>query len=169
MLPEDLFHHVQGTTDSEACFMLFLHYLITEFADPAEPGKLRKSYAPQELKTAVINTIKCLSEWSKEYQTEEPSTMNFVVTDGNTVVATRFIDHPTKEPASLYFASGSKFECAQESRDYKMIQGDRRQFCHIIASEPLTDGSGDWVPVPRNNVLIITPDSNLLIFPIKDW
>jgi glutamine amidotransferase len=98
---------------------------------------------------------------------ELASLLNFAVTDGRVVVASRFSTKLDREPASLYFASGSRFKRYQEG-DYRMVQADRRTHCHLVASEPLTnDRCGrDWIPVPRNHLIVITPSSNLLQYPI---
>ena len=40
----------------------------------------------------------------------EVSLLNFVVSDGSTLVATRFVSHEDEEAASLYYAEGSAFQ-----------------------------------------------------------
>lgn len=40
----------------------------------------------------------------------EVSLLNFVVSDGSTLVATRFVSHEGEEAASLYYAEGSSFQ-----------------------------------------------------------
>lgn len=42
----------------------------------------------------------------KECQVEEVSLLNFVVSDGSTMVATRFVHPETETPASMYYAEG---------------------------------------------------------------
>lgn len=43
----------------------------------------------------------------------EVSLLNFVVSDGSTLVATRFVSHDNEEAASLYYAEGSAFQVGQ--------------------------------------------------------
>lgn len=66
------------------------------------------------------------------------------MTDGDTVIATRYVDKDGAEPASLYFSSGTRFECGLQN-EYHMIHSDKRDHTVIISSEPLTDDPNDWV------------------------
>ncbi|MCG8670276.1 MAG: hypothetical protein MI867_12735, partial [Pseudomonadales bacterium] len=67
-----------------------------------------------------------------------PSLLNLCLTDGKTLVASRYVNHPTAKPASLYFTSGSDFSVSESG---KMILGknDRQDHVVILASEPITD------------------------------
>ena len=79
-----------------------------------------------------------------ESNTSANSLLNFAVTDGRTVVATRYASKEGAEPATLYFSSGSKFGC-DDKMQYQMIQSDKRNQVAIITSEPLTDSKDSWV------------------------
>jgi len=163
-LTDELFLHIQGTTDSEAIFMLFL----CKLQQRRPKTDLRCThFDPFELKSVMEETIHTLVLWNDEAAIMTPSHMNFAISDGNTVVVTRYTSHQSSDTVSLYFASGSEFALGKDG-EYEMLHTDRRQFCHIVASEPLTKNIKDWVPVPRNHLLMITKDSNLLMFPI-DW
>lgn len=102
------------------------------------------------------------------------SMLNFVVSDGYTMVATRVVrqkssaaDGEYSPGASLYFASGNQFECVDtEAGCYRMVHADRRTNLAIVASEPLTRDPNDWVPVPQNHVIVITDDMQILMSPI---
>jgi len=161
LIPDVLFNAVQGTTDSEAAFILFLFLLSKN-----HPERLLESgqFTTEELRTALTQTMKMISDWNDKYQTGA-SEMNFVCTDGSSVLASRYINHPTKPPVSLYYASGSQFTL--ENGVYKMMHCDRRQQCHIIASEPLTQNSSDWIPIKKNHMVVVTPKKNLLCIPIN--
>ncbi len=53
--------------------------------------------------------------------------------------------------------------------EYHLVQ-ERRQQCYIIASEPLSvreEDRRDWIPVPKNHIVVITPQRNLLLYPIQ--
>jgi len=154
--------HIQGTTDSEAIFMLYLNILSSKYPN----CDLRTTPVdPFVLKTAMEETIRTLINWHKELKIEETSHMNFAISDGNCALVTRYT-YPNDDPSvSLYFASGTQFALGKDG-DYEMLQTDRRQMCHIIASEPLSKSVKDWIPVPREHLVMITKDSSLLLFPI---
>ncbi|KAI8063552.1 nucleophile aminohydrolase [Gongronella butleri] len=157
-LPEKLFLFVQGNTDSEWAFALFLSFL---------PNIDAARFHHQELKEAMIKTIAQLNAWAEELDITEPSLLNFAVTDGASVVCVRYISSKTDEAASLYFSSGTRFECYRPGH-YRMIKADRREDMVVIASEPLTFEKADWLTIPTNNLMVITPKMNVLLQPIKD-
>ncbi|ORX53215.1 N-terminal nucleophile aminohydrolase [Hesseltinella vesiculosa] len=157
-LPENLFLFVQGNTDSEWAFALFLSFLPNIDAD---------RFDQTQLKEAMVKTIAQLNAWAEELDITEPSLLNFAVTDGESVVCVRYISSKTEEAASLYFSSGTRFECYRPGH-YRMIKADRREDMVVIASEPLTFEKADWLTIPTNNLMVITPKLNVLLQPIKD-
>ncbi|KAJ1904418.1 glutamine amidotransferase subunit [Tieghemiomyces parasiticus] len=156
-LRDEIFANVHGNTDSEWAFALFLNQL----EDPS-----RDTYCPHELKTATLRTIALINEWSHESGIDQSSLLNIAVTDGRSVVCTRYVSSSTLEAASLYYSSGSSF--AQKSGQYRMEKRDKREDAVVIASEPLTFEKADWLTIPSNTLLLVTPKHNILLYPIKD-
>jgi hypothetical protein len=98
----------------------------------------------------------------------EPSFLNFAVTDGVSVVCSRYVNSTEVDAASLYISSGSKFEC-YEPGHYRMIKtAAKRVDLVVIASEPLTFEEADWLKVPTNTLLVVTSRMNVLMYPIED-
>ena len=130
--------------------------------------------------------------------------LNFVLADGETMISTRFIvdvQNKGSSPASLYFATGTRFERATskltpmtDTRDasgsavneevgallnrltdvhhhkdlgleYRMVHSERQNKVCIVTSEPLTEVGTDWVPVPKNHMLVVTKDLKLILVP----
>ncbi|KAI8073468.1 nucleophile aminohydrolase [Gilbertella persicaria] len=151
-LPEDIFLFVEGNTDSEWAFALFLSFLSNPKAN---------AFEHQELKQAMLKTVAQLNAWAEEFNITE------VMTDGETVVCIRYISSKTEEAASLYFSSGTRFECYRPGH-YRMVKADRREDIVVVASEPLTFEKADWLTIPTNNILVVTPKLNVLLQPIKD-
>jgi hypothetical protein len=60
----------------------------------------------------MLETIKKIRELCIQAGVSEPSLLNFAVTDGQSVVATRYVNSSTDEAASLYFSTGTSFEAA---------------------------------------------------------
>ena len=129
---------------------------------------------------------------AKVSEEEERSLLNFALTDGDSVICTRYISpssattstatqESAAEPASLYFSSGTSWErvnvpssststsasASATSTDYTMSRPTRDSSTIIVASEPLTFERGDWVTVPRNSILTIRKQ-NVLMHPIGD-
>ncbi|KAF9356709.1 hypothetical protein BGX26_004865 [Mortierella sp. AD094] len=168
-LSDDLYLSVNGNTDSEWAFAVFLSQL--ESPRQAEP------FSHTELQGAMLKTIQKLNAWCNEARiannigddmNAEASMLNFAVSDGASIVCTRYVNSSTLEPVSLYFSSGSKFECDQPGH-YRMVkESAKREDIVVIASEPLTFEEAEWREIPRNSMVIITARMNVLIFPIVD-
>ncbi|CAB4433339.1 unnamed protein product [Rhizophagus irregularis] len=157
-LRDEIFLFVQGNTDSEWAFALFLNQL----RDPQA-----ERFDHETLKKAMLKTIEQLNIWAEEAGITEPSLLNFAVTDGCSVVCTRYINSKTEEAASLYFSSGTNFK-EYKPGHYRMIKADKREDIVLVASEPLTFEKADWLIIPTNTCFVITPKFNVLLFPIKD-
>ena len=102
-LPDELYNFVEGTTDSEVCFALLLSLL-----EPASLARARESgkVSAAEIQSATLGTIAILRDFLESEQIESGySTFNFAVTDGQSVVVTRYCDKaPRIPPPSLYYA-----------------------------------------------------------------
>ncbi|KZV63308.1 N-terminal nucleophile aminohydrolase [Peniophora sp. CONT] len=159
LLPDDIFNVVQGNTDSEHCFALFLSKL---------PDANATCFSHRELKQAMLDTISTLNRLAKEAGITQPSLMNFCVTDGSSVVATRYVSSRRDEAASLWFSSGTSFSEYADGGHYKMSKTDKRENIIMIASEPLTFEKADWMEIKTNMLVTITPKMNVLQSPIID-
>lgn len=180
LLPDKIFQIPQGNTDSEWAFALFLSIL-----DPIASVDSTEPFPPSVLRQAMLDTIAKLNSLARDANVTEPSLMNFCVTDGQTVVATRYISSKRDEAASLYFSSGTTFSEYSPGGHYRMSKLDKRENIFMIASEPLTFEKGqgvshstidlityppsaDWMEIRTNTLLCVTPKMNLLQIPIVD-
>ncbi len=153
-LDDEFYNHIEGTTDSEHAFALFLHRLRRHLSD----------YNLARLARTMIGTIRKLDAWTRAADVGQPSFFNFALTDGQNIVATRYVSEDTIEPESLYVARGERFE-SREGR-YDMVAAQHQVSAVIIASEPLTDDRDDWQPVPRNHVVTVSPELDVRFAPI---
>lgn len=192
LIRERYFLWIQGSTDSECAFALFLDRLhnLVGFAPPrqdtdpsssssgggdeadgaAQDGEdERPPYDARLLRQAMVDTIACINELADGAGICEPSLLNFAVTDGRHVICTRYVSSRTDEAASLFFSSGTSFHRHgdRSSGRYRMDRDDKGQDIVLVSSEPLTFERADWVTVPTNSVITIS-DSNVLLHPIID-
>ena len=100
-LAEKWYLGIKGGTDSEYAFALFLDTLEKEFdVDPsAEP---ESGFGPKILRRAMERTIEKINEFVKSVpvehhlaEVETRSLLNFAVTDGHSVVVTRYVSSKT--------------------------------------------------------------------------
>ncbi|KAF2031193.1 N-terminal nucleophile aminohydrolase [Setomelanomma holmii] len=184
-LNEQWFTLVQGSTDSEWAFATFLDCLDKMGISPdSEPGK--GGFGHTVLRKAILQTIKRINEFIKEVVGNEGmgnedsrSLLNFAVTDGESVVCTRYVSSKHDEAASLFFSSGTSWkELKSEAtnghkkaegadRDYVMERRDKGSDIVLVASEPLTFERDNWVTVPTNSTLTISKQT-VMIHPIID-
>ena len=145
-LPDHLYHAIEGTTDSEHAFALFLS-LLEDTDRTASVG---------EMGQILVKTIARLEQWTAEAGITGPSYYNFAVTDGQSIAAIRYISDQRLEPISLYYSAGKKFACFDGVG--QMVEALPGEQTVIIASERLTEQNDDWVRVAPNHVLTVTPE-----------
>ncbi|KKK19425.1 glutamine amidotransferase DUG3 [Aspergillus ochraceoroseus] len=174
---------VKGGTDSEWAFALFLDLLEKEGVDPSsDPGP--EGFGQALLRRVMVKTIAKINEFIRDIpkrhnvrDVETRSLLNFAVTDGHTVVCTRYISSKTDEPASLYFSSGTKWKEGKVKGHFKMERHDKGADIVLVASEPITFerrmmiplllGFNNWVSVPANSIVTIHKQT-VLLHPILD-
>ncbi|GAP84045.1 putative glucosamine 6-phosphate synthetase protein [Rosellinia necatrix] len=168
--------NVQGGTDSEWAFALFLDRLERLGTDPS--SQPRKGFGPSVLRRAMLQTIEIINELTmgipestvRRENVDTRSLLNFAVTDGHSIICTRYVSSKTDEAASLYFSSGTQWEMKPTTRDdpdYQMERRDKGADIVLVASEPLTFERENWVNVPTNSILTIHGQT-VMVNPIID-
>lgn len=142
-LPDEIYHAVEGTTDSEHAFAVFLNLM----------GEKAKNPTACDLAGSMVETIWQLEEWSREAGITSPSMCNFAVTDGENIAAVRYVSDPEIEPISLYYSKRGKYQCCDGRPEIADCCAEESGI--IIASERLTDKEDDWIRVAPNHVLTI--------------
>lgn len=145
-LPDPLYQAIQGTTDSEHAFAVFLHCL----------EDTEREISAHEIGQAIVKTIAQLEAWTAEAGTVGPSYYNFAVTDGRSVATVRYVSDQRLEPISLYYAAGRMYECSTET--CRLIEAPPSERAVIIASERLTEEREAWVRVAPNHLLTVTAE-----------
>lgn len=110
-LKDTAFNAIKGLTDSEHAFALLLSSL-------PDPGRTTP-FSQEELSSAMEHTIAAILSLLAGADIQQGFTsLNFALTDGRTVIATRFCDRwPVIPPPSLYFAFPTTVELALELND----------------------------------------------------
>ena len=173
-LTDQWFLGVKGGTDSEWAFGLFLDCLEKEGVDPgSEPVG---GFEAKLLRRAMKKTIAKINAFVKAVPAEHSGTLedvetrsllNFAVTDGHSVVVTRYVSSKTDAAASLYYASGTAWVEGEVKGEFKMERQDKASDVVLVASEPLTFERHSWLSVPTNTIMTISKQ-NVEVKPIKD-
>lgn len=144
------FNGVQGGTDSEWAFALFLDSMQRAGHDPSS-NSADGGFGHAVLRKAMLHTIKRINQLIadipsqlRDEDLDTRSLLNFAVTDGHSVVCTRYVTSATDEAASLYFSSGTCWKEEGGKGNYKMERRDKGADIVLVASEPLTFERGTF-------------------------
>lgn len=136
---------VEGSTDSEWAFALFLDCLEKAGFDPDGEECTVNGFGHTALRKAMLQTIKLINGFVdatpselRDETVDKRSLLNFAVSDGHSVVCTRYVSSTTDEAASLYFSSGTSWKQGEGPGQYKMERRDKGADIVLVASEPLT-------------------------------
>eukprot|EP01089_Gocevia_fonbrunei_P003846 TRINITY_DN1379_c0_g1_i1.p1 TRINITY_DN1379_c0_g1~~TRINITY_DN1379_c0_g1_i1.p1 ORF type:complete len:311 (-),score=41.81 TRINITY_DN1379_c0_g1_i1:120-1052(-) len=152
---------IKGTTDSEHCGALLCHFLPDHNPFVEHNGFILKK-AMLQMMEHILNEVQKYE--SREGITEDKhnaSSMNFAVTNGSVVIATRFRDSEKENPPSLYYSEAKEVKLVEKpSRNtltWSMTSVDKHDVeAVIIASAPLTHSERDWKLVRKNHLLVVT-------------
>lgn len=155
----DYRYRIQGTTDSEYMYALFL----TQLAQTKNFTHFQNSFDPHMICDALIETFKILKTIRAKHNIAITSPINLFITNGEFVAATRFvldygwqssdiqsIGHMTYH--SLWYTYGEHY--GLYDGEYKMKDGKKKS-CILIASEPLTEDTSTWIEVPAYTMIVV--------------
>ena len=157
-LKDEFYDMIQGTTDSEHAFAVFLNSLRSPFGETSA----------DEMRGALVETIARLNEWTERAGITETSFYNFAVTDGRSTVVSRYASGAGVKGNSLHYSRGRRFECLPDGVcDMHSVRSDQMAAAVIVASEKLTEDKSDWEEVPDNHTVTVLPDSSVRVEPIN--
>lgn len=152
LLDDDIYNWIQGETDSEHIFALFL--------------QLAKKHDLKET-TVVVNVLKetfaTLKDLINKYGKKGPSYYNLCLTDGNRIFTCRY-STDTSEYLSLHYLTEHTLVRDKDMRNIE--QNDDETPFVLIASERLTIFNEEWVDVPKNNIMAVD-NNGIQFFEIK--
>lgn len=147
-LDDDLYNWIQGETDSEHFFALFLQF-----------AKGKDLSIHGVVADILLQTIEKIKEWIDEYAEPGPTFLNLCLTDGKRLWSTRYCSDLSLEPESLHYAIGQQFEAIEGH--YHVIKKHPRCNSILVTSEQLTDCADEWQPVPKNHLLSFDEEHRL--------
>jgi predicted glutamine amidotransferase len=146
-IDDDLAARIVGNTDSELAFILFLSFLGD-----------RDSLIPfADLVATMTQTIEQLAAWWRSDEDSDPIVMNFCVSNGSAIVASRFALGEPEVP-TLHYCAGSRYSCEGGVCRMRTEPGLSRSV--IVSSEKISEDP-QWVEV--DNGTLVTVDENLAI------
>jgi len=155
-LSHERFHWLEGQTDSEHIFALFLDNLLSNTNEP-DAGDFCDSFR---------RTFETLEQLKYKYGIAGNSFLNLLATDGDIVVGSRLATDSNKTPLSLHHSEGKKNEC-RDGYCYMTETEHHHEKAILVVSEKLTDHEEDWNDVPENNFVVIDENLGVEFDPIS--
>jgi predicted glutamine amidotransferase len=144
-LSPESFTWIQGQTDSEHLFALFID---------AYNRRLQKENSSADLMAAALKEmVMQLEELKTEAGVKESSYLNMVVGDGQRMVGLRYVTNPEDKPLSLYYSEGSRYVC--EKGLCRMLPAEAGNRSVLIVSEKLSSEGDDFTAIPANHMVLV--------------
>ena len=156
-LTDEMYNWIQGQTDTEHLFALFLDELNQRLAAASISADL--------MSEALQAMVRRLEKMKLELGISENAYLNMVVTDGERTVGMRYISDPQDEALSLYYSEGSKYECIDGICHMLPAEEDNRSL--MIVSEKLTETAQDWREIPVNHCVLFDKDLSVKLKRIE--
>jgi ergothioneine biosynthesis protein EgtC len=154
-LSDTAYDWVQGQTDSEHFFAL----LLTLLERKGWPG------GPAALAETVEEALAFVRRLKREERAEGPSTLNLAVTNGQGLVAMRYVSDRSKAP-TLYYTAGSRYECRDGIA--RMEKAEPSEHAVLVVSERLTARKEDWKEIRPNTFLIVDENLGVALRPVRE-
>lgn len=142
-LNDTAYDAIQGSTDSEHLFGLFLNHIQDPFGHVTN----------EEMVYAMTKMFEDLDRLLVEGGVRSHSYLNLAVTNGTSLIVVRYTTNPSVQPASLYYMYGKEYHCHGELCVMEPTYG--RPSAVVVASEPFTARRSDWMKVERNCMMIV--------------
>lgn len=154
-LSDELYNWIKGQTDSEHIFASLVNHLKTN----------HESVTPDTVADSFEHTFRNIKHLMTKYDIREAAYLNMVFTDGNFLVATRYVSDDKEVPLTLYHSEGSRYVVEDGITRLEAPKDDDQAV--MVVSEKLSDDNG-WTMIPPNHFVIVEPSLNVRIKPIKD-
>jgi len=150
-IKEEYQSKIRGTTDSEAMYALFLSQLSLDHSN----------VSIEDVFSGLIETFRVLKWIRQKNNITISSPLNFFISNGEFIVASRFVFDYGHYPSSAYssphmgyhslwYTFGEKYGLYEDN--YQM-KPSKKMNSVIISSEPLTQDSTTWIEVPEYTVI----------------
>lgn len=150
LLDDDIYNWIQGETDSEHLFALFL-----QLAKGNDLTKL--DVVAHVLEITLKRILALVKEFSGSKS--EASYFNICLTNGRRIWAMRFCSDKNSRPETMHYSVGKQF--IEKAGRFHMQPSLGSPGSFLLASEKLTTFHTEWHDVPPNHMIIV--DTDLII------
>ncbi len=153
-MPPELRRAIQGGTDSEHIFHLFLSYLkrsAGSIAGDAPINRIRDSFS---------KTISMLNGWSERTGTKVISRIVMLATNRRAMMAFR-------QGGPLFYLERDSVPICPVCREHHAISEEGESYRAVALSSEPTSGE-EWQEVPEGTLMLVDPDLTVTFSPIDE-
>lgn len=155
-LTDEAYDWIKGSTDSEHMFALFIDIF----------NKHKAHFTAEDIGGAFEETLHRIKALQKKHHVKGSNYINASITDGRSIVATRYISDKNKQPPSLHYSEGSHYEY-QHGVTHMRPSKDKENGAVLVVSEKLNSYQAEWQEIPINHILLVRDDLSTQLMPIK--
>lgn len=147
-LSNETYEWVKGQTDSEHMFAVFVDIF----------KKKKYNYRVQDFAAAFLATLAELKKQQKKLKVTEASYINVVITDGRSLLASRYISgDDVKYAPTLYYVPATSHRSHDGILDITSHESAKTEAV-LIVSEKLDSHKANWLEIPVNHLLLVNDD-----------
>lgn len=155
-LSDEIYAWLQGQTDSEHMFAVFLDIF----------HKNKYHYSAEDMAEALQETIHTIEAIQRKHHIKGTNYINAALTDGFNIVAVRHVSSKTAKAPTLHFSEGSRYVYANGV--CRMLPSkDETNGAVLVVSEKLNSYRAEWQDIPVNHMLLVSDDLSTKLTPIK--
>lgn len=153
LLEDDIYNWIQGETDSEHLFALFLQL-----------SKGRDLTKITEVGQILNETFRQISLLIEEFGTPGPSYFNICITDGKRLIASRYCTDKNEIPETMHYSTGERYYIENGHLHMQKVKGKSHSL--LVSSEKLTNFNADWHELPKNHLMLVDSDLKIEFLPL---
>jgi glutamine amidotransferase len=157
LLSDEIYDWIRGQTDSEHLFALFLENMRRK--------KVHRN-SSEIMAEVLVATIKQIEKIKTVHKIRETSYINVCISDGDHIVAIRYVSNKREKAPTLYYSVGGKYVC-KKGVCHLETPSSPKDNSILIVSEKLTANVEDWNQIPENHLLIVRNDLSVDLRPVK--
>lgn len=140
------YKNIRGHTDSEHYFAL----LVSLMNNNHDLSSFNRNYG------LVQKALGIVSRLQNKHAKSQVARINTVLTDGERMIAIRYISDTQHEPNTLYISTGQQLQSNEHGSLMKPTETKRQAV--LVASEKLSDYVDEWTEIPLNYMVMVHPN-----------
>ena len=155
LMSDPIYDWVKGQTDSEHFAGLFLENFF----------KQKVHYHIEEFAKIFIMTLHQINKLREKYEVKETAYINYVISDGRSLLAARYTSDLKEGASTLYYSAGDSL-CIQDGICH-MHKKKSEDGAVLVVSEKLDSHQADWQEVPINQMLLVDDDLSIKTMKVE--